>query len=294
MMHQSRPPFEEFQAAVTNARSDGAERAPSANSDEAALLVGKVPPRGSSRTASSEGIAIGGKTSPGTEQNVRISKFKSPGKTEASMKTSTSRDQSRGPHPQKHELLTTEGRLGTPNKMQDPMEAQASYEGRGVGDRAGKSVLMAQVESSVSARISSQDQDDAPRERTAGSPPTAGKDDKKTRYSASTCTSQATEERTAAGQEAASAQAVKRGHTVTMVEVPNHDDDTAYRRWLAKGSPTASPKRCASALLTPPKSPMIPTKTPHWDSRYTDIIPPPGPPQTTSPLPNEGGGPDLH
>ncbi len=67
------------------------------------------------------------------------------------------------------------------------MEAQASYEGRGVSDRAGKSVLMAQVESSVSAHISSQDQDDAPRERTSGSLPVTGKDDKKTRYSVSTC-----------------------------------------------------------------------------------------------------------
>ncbi len=114
----------------------------------------------------------------------------------------------------------TEGRSGTPNEMQDPMEAQASYEGWGVGDRAGKSVLMAQVESSISACISGQDQDDAPWECTAGSLPVTGKDDTKTRYSVSTCAQQTTEERTAAGQEAASAQAVKRGHTVTMIEVP--------------------------------------------------------------------------
>ncbi len=67
------------------------------------------------------------------------------------------------------------------------MEAQASYEGWGVSDRAGKSVHSAQVESSISARISGQDQDDAPQERTAGSPPTTGKDDKKARYSVGTC-----------------------------------------------------------------------------------------------------------
>ncbi len=94
----------------------------------------------------------------------------------------------------------TEGRLGTPNETQDPMEAQASYEGREVSDQAGKSVHLAQVESSVSTCISGQDQDDASRERTAGSPPTTGKDDKKACYSAGTCAQQTTEERTAAGR----------------------------------------------------------------------------------------------
>ncbi len=267
--HQSRPLSGEFQAAVTNARSDGAERAPSAGSDEAALLVGKVPPWGSSRAASLEGIAIGGETSPGTERNARTSKFKSPGKTEASTKTPTSHDQSWGLHPQKHELLMTEGRLGTPNETQDPRGARASYEGWGVSDQAGKSILMAQVESSVSARISGQDQDDAPRERTAGSSPATGKDDKKTRYSASTCTGQATEERTAEQEEAASTQAVKRGHTVTMIEVPNAKDDTAYRQWLKRGSPVVSPKPKTPELLTPPESPT----------------------KTNSPLPNKGVGP---
>ncbi len=110
------------------------------------------------------------------------------------------------------------------------MEAQASYEGRGVSNRAGKSVLMAQVKSSISARISGQDQDDAPQERTSGSLPTTGKDDEKTRYSVGTRARQMTEERTAKGKEAASAQVVKRGHTVTMVEVPDLEDNTAYQR----------------------------------------------------------------
>ncbi|SJL13525.1 uncharacterized protein ARMOST_16969 [Armillaria ostoyae] len=41
-------------------------------------------------------------------------------------------------------------------------------------------------------------------------------------------------QRTATGQEAASAQAVKRGHSVTLIEVPDKDDDTAYQIWLAK------------------------------------------------------------
>ncbi len=242
---------------------------PSANSDEVALLVGKVPPRGSSRAVSSEGIARGGETSPGMEWNARTLKSKSPGKAEASMKASTSHDQSWGLHPQKHKLLTTEGRLGTLKVTQDPMEAQASYEGQEVGDRAGKSILMAQVESSVSTHISGQDQDDAPWERTAGSLPMTGKDNKKTRYSVGTCTRQTTKERTATGQEAASAQAVERGHMVTMIEVPDPEDDTAYRQWLKKGSPIASPKQNTNTLLTPPESPT----------------------ETTSPLPNEGVGP---
>ncbi len=135
-MHQSRPSFGEFQAAVTRARLDGAEEAPSANSDEAALLVGKVPPQGSSRTASSEGITRGSETSPGTDWSARTSKSKSPSKTEASTKTSTSRDQSRGPHPQKHELLMTKGRSGTPNETRNPMETRVSYKSRG-GRRLG-------------------------------------------------------------------------------------------------------------------------------------------------------------
>ncbi len=88
-MHQSRPSPGEFQATVMRAQSDGTERARSTNSDEAALSIDKVPPQGSSRTASSEGIAIGGKTSPGMEQNARWLKSKSP-QVEASTKTEAS------------------------------------------------------------------------------------------------------------------------------------------------------------------------------------------------------------
>ncbi len=229
--HQSRPPFKpEFQAAVTNARSDGTERALGANSDEAALPVGKVPPRGSSRAVSSEGIAIGGKTSPGMERSARWSKCKSPGKTEAStnmapMTSLPSRDQSRGPHSQKRKLLTTKGRSRTLNKTRIPTGSQGPHMGQGDSDEAGKSVHSAQVESSTSARGG---HGDAPWECTSGSLPVTGEDDKKTRYSVGTCARQATEERTAIGKEAASAQAVKRGHQVTMIEVPDDEDDTSF------------------------------------------------------------------
>ncbi|SJL06857.1 uncharacterized protein ARMOST_10199 [Armillaria ostoyae] len=40
--------------------------------------------------------------------------------------------------------------------------------------------------------------------------------------------------RTATGQEAASAQAVNRGHQVTLIEVPDEDDNMAYQIWLTK------------------------------------------------------------
>ncbi|SJL08497.1 uncharacterized protein ARMOST_11861 [Armillaria ostoyae] len=42
------------------------------------------------------------------------------------------------------------------------------------------------------------------------------------------------QKRPAAGLEAASAQAVERGHQVTCIEVPDEDDDTAFQLWLAK------------------------------------------------------------
>ncbi len=55
--------------------------------------------------------------------------------------------------------------------------------------------------------------------------------------------------------EAASAQAVNRGHkVVTMIEVPDEEDDTTFRQWLTNGSPIASPKCKVTALPTPPES----------------------------------------
>ncbi len=60
--------------------------------------------------------------------------------------------------------------------------------------------------------------------------------------------------------EATSAQAVKRGHQVTMIEVPDEDDDISFQRWLATGSPTISLKPRATTLLTPPESPLTSQK----------------------------------
>ncbi len=70
-------------------------------------------------------------------------------------------------------------------------------------------------------------------------------------------------------KEAASAQVVKRGHQITMVEVPDDEDDTSFWKWVTGSSPTISPKRKSAVLLTPPKSPT----------------------KTTSSLPNEGVSP---
>ncbi len=81
-----------------------------------------------------------------------------------------------------------------------------------------------------------------------------GQDDKKTHYSVDTCVRQATKERIAAGQEAASAQVVERGHQVTMIEVPDEEDDTAYQRWIAKGSPLVTLTRPVMTLPMPPDS----------------------------------------
>ncbi|KAK0226783.1 hypothetical protein EDD85DRAFT_958544 [Armillaria nabsnona] len=39
------------------------------------------------------------------------------------------------------------------------------------------------------------------------------------------------DDKKAAGQEAASAQAVERGHTVSMIEVPDEEDNTSFQRW---------------------------------------------------------------
>lgn len=63
------------------------------------------------------------------------------------------------------------------------------------------------------------------------------------------------DDKKAAGLGSASAQAVKRGHQVAMIEVPDEEDDFSYQKWVANGSPTISPKRPNPTLPTPPDSP---------------------------------------
>ncbi|SJL08342.1 uncharacterized protein ARMOST_11705 [Armillaria ostoyae] len=55
------------------------------------------------------------------------------------------------------------------------------------------------------------------------------------------------QKRPATGLEAASAQAVNRGHPTTCIEVPDEDDDTAFQLWLAKERfPTVTMKEAMS------------------------------------------------
>ncbi|SJL01340.1 uncharacterized protein ARMOST_04660 [Armillaria ostoyae] len=56
----------------------------------------------------------------------------------------------------------------------------------------------------------------------------------------------------AVGQEAASAQAVNRGHQVSIIEVPDEDDDTAYQIWLAKERAPAIARKSNEPSSVPP------------------------------------------
>ncbi len=96
-----------------------------------------------------------------------------------------------------------------------------SQEGAG---RTGKSIRSAQVEPAASARICSQNQGGPSRAVTESHP------DNSSGY-------RGAEER----KEATGAQAVERRHQVAMIEVPDKEDNTAYQRWLAKGSPIVTP-----------------------------------------------------
>ncbi len=272
-----------MEPSTTHAQSDGAERALSAKtSDQAALLDGKVPPRGSSRAESSEGIAFSGETSPGTERNARQSKFKSP-RVEASTNegaapprsATTGRRTARcatadaapsnvgAPNATKNRPSRPDGKIEdqtrTIHNRSETLEKSATQSPRATGPE-GRTVLStpnATPDLGLGRRDDSTVVYPSPIDRSFDvldsqkpKPGRACPDNPSGHHGA--------EER----KEAASAQAVNRGHTVTMVEVPDHDDDTAYRRWLEKGSPTVSPKRKSAGLLTPPDSPKTTSPPP--------------------------------
>ncbi|SJL11766.1 uncharacterized protein ARMOST_15175 [Armillaria ostoyae] len=67
--------------------------------------------------------------------------------------------------------------------------------------------------------------------------------------------------KTAAGQEAASAQAVYRGHSVTCIEVPDEDDDASFQIWLAKERTLTVTKKEATSDKPARSSPT--KSTPH-------------------------------
>ncbi|SJL15543.1 uncharacterized protein ARMOST_19044 [Armillaria ostoyae] len=66
----------------------------------------------------------------------------------------------------------------------------------------------------------------------------------------------------ATGQEAASAQAVNRGHSVSIIEVPNEEDDTAYQIWLAKKKGKESTPN--ERVVLPTMNPQAPPKVEGW------------------------------
>ncbi|SJL04343.1 uncharacterized protein ARMOST_07709 [Armillaria ostoyae] len=70
-----------------------------------------------------------------------------------------------------------------------------------------------------------------------------------------------TTKKIAAGQGAASAQAVNRGHSVTCIEIPDEDDDTAFQIWLAKERTLAVAKKEATSDEPARSSPT--KSTPH-------------------------------
>ncbi len=154
-------------------------------------------------------------------------------------------DRSQGKIPWSTGARCDAGRPETLKATRDPL-------GPGVTDQAGKTVHSAQVESAVPARINSQDQDSTPAVHT----------------SHSTMKGQNKDDTAAERKEAASAQAVKRGHQVIMIKVPDNEDDMSFQKWVAAGSPTISPRQRPTMLLTPPETP----------------------PTMNSPLPNEGVG----
>ncbi len=54
------------------------------------------------------------------------------------------------------------------------------------------------------------------------------------------------------------------GHQVTLIEVPDKEDDTAYQRWITKGSPIVTPTQPVATL------PMLLTLRSRSDECTTD------------------------
>ncbi len=214
---QSRPPTTEFQAAVTNERPVGTEGvALSASTAFTAL-------RSSCLTGSFEGIAsveavdLAAKPPLGKEITVCLPKCKSPlpsagalgPKPVCAKKIGDEPESSKCPRPVANACRDA-GRLenrGMPNETRDLTTTVTGSKEPVEGDLltdGGK--LKAIARSAVSAQHVAPLQGDTFEERT----------------------SRSTTDQKAVGQEAASAQAVQRGHKVAMSEVPDQDDNTSF------------------------------------------------------------------
>ncbi len=237
--------------AVMNAWLGGAERVPSTDSDKATSHNGKVCPWGPSHAVGLEANTMAWPPLV-TEQNARMLKFKSPGWQGALMKN----------QPSTEPVVQGKDRADTPQTTSHAAGAKrwvpsdpAGMEEKG---EAVSSSAMTLTQPVVPERLFTVG-DDTYKSRVCQTttPLEHHSETHKTRTVG--CAMAPT--KTATGQEAAGAQAVKRGHSVTMIEVPDEEDDTAYQQWLANRSPIASLKQCKTALLTPPDSPATKAKT---------------------------------
>ncbi len=231
---QSRPSPSET-ATVTQARPERTEQVPGTNSEKASLHDHKVP------------TCMGDAKDRPTCGSTNIKTVRS------------------GPIAWSLDLLQSK----SPRSMGPPQDDEGGYSINGspgwdLNDLlspkgtgwAGKTIHSAQVEPAASSRSPkvqlNLQQSHSSNEVWHALPP--GDPDKDQRVARTVgCTTAPT--KAAKGKEAASAQVVKRGHQVTIVEVPDEDNDISFQRWLAMGSPTISPKPCQMALLTPPETP---------------------------------------
>ncbi len=100
-------------------------------------------------------------------------------------------------------------------------EALSDLAGMGAADRAGKTIHSAQVKSTAQQSSTHKSHISRP----TNSP---GHHSKACATRTVGCATAPT--KIAAGQEATSAQVVKRGHQVTMIEVPDDEDDTSFQK----------------------------------------------------------------
>ncbi len=240
-LRQSRPPFKpEFQAAVTNGRPVGTE------GDTLSASTAFTALRSPCLAGSFEGIAsvktvdLATKPPLGKEITVRLPKCKSPVPSQGAL----------GPKPDDAAIGKIEdkpesskcprlvanacrdaGRLddrGTPNETRDLSTRRTGSKDQGEGDLLSNGEkLEAIARSAVSAQPVASLRGDIFEKRT----------------------SRSTTDQKATGQEAASAQAVQRGHKVTMSEVQDQDDNTSFM--MNMKSKLTSPIDIETAVTSP-------------------------------------------
>ncbi len=217
VLRQSRPPTTEFQAAVTNGQPVGTEGVALSASTAFTALRSPCLAGSFEGIASVETVDLPMKPPLGKENTVHLPKCKSPlpstgalgPKPVCAKKNKDEPDSSKCPRLVANACRDA-GRLdngGTPNETRDLSTRRTGSKGQGEGDLLSNGEkLEAIARSAVSAQPVASLWGDAFEKRT----------------------SRSTTDSKAAGQEAASAQAVQRGHKVAMSEVPDQDDNTSF------------------------------------------------------------------